>query len=185
MNKFKDFLYDKSDILIALAILLIAALVIAWRLGAIVEYPKEIIDENNNSTEYNTDTPVEENNSENANEGASEENSTEAPADQPAPEGESENTTPPENTQEETPVQDALWSSEGLLTKDVTVSWSGGSASALIQCAVDAGLFESYEEYETICLNQGITDPEQVPVWGTSTFKAGSSKADIALQIKK
>ena len=50
MKNFKDFIYDKSDIIVALAILLVAALIIAWRLGAIVEYPKDVIDKNNNTT---------------------------------------------------------------------------------------------------------------------------------------
>ena len=31
MKKFKDFLYDKNDILIALLILIVAALIITWR----------------------------------------------------------------------------------------------------------------------------------------------------------
>lgn len=157
MNKFKDFIYDKSDILIALGILLIAALLIAWRLAAIVEYPKEIIDNNNNATEYTEETPEDK------------------------PEAK------PEAKPEETPATDALWDSNGLLTRDVTVDWttaSGVGASSIIQCAVDQGLFEDYDEYANICLNNGITDPEQIPVYGQSTFKAGLSKLQVAQQIK-
>ena len=33
MKKFKDFLYDKNDILIALLILIVAALIITWRMN--------------------------------------------------------------------------------------------------------------------------------------------------------
>ena len=43
MNKIKDLIYDKSDILIAILILAIAALIILWRLGIILEYPKQLI----------------------------------------------------------------------------------------------------------------------------------------------
>ena len=43
MNKIKDIIYNKSDILIALLILAIAALIIFWRLSIILEYPKEIL----------------------------------------------------------------------------------------------------------------------------------------------
>jgi len=161
MNKFKDFLYDKSDILIALAILLVAALIIAWRLSAIVEYPKEIIDNNDNSTEYTED------------ETQKDEGTTDPPAD------------PPKDEEEDAPQPDALWSSDGLLTRDVTVTWSGSYAMEIIQCAVDAGLFEDYDEYANICLNNGITDPENIPWTESSTFAAGSSKVDVALQIKK
>ena len=158
MNKFKDFIYDKSDILIALGILLIAALIIGWRLAAIVEYPKEIIDNNNNATEYTEETPSDK--------------PEETPSDKP----------------EDTPATGSVYGSNGLLTRDVTVDWStasGASASALIQCAVDQGLFEDYDDYANVCLNNGITDPEQIPVYGTSTFTAGMSKLQVAQQIKK
>ena len=39
MNKIKDIIYDKSDILIAILILALAAILILWRLGIILEYP--------------------------------------------------------------------------------------------------------------------------------------------------
>ncbi len=38
MNKIKDFFYNKNDIIIAVIILLIAAGVIYWRVGAIIDY---------------------------------------------------------------------------------------------------------------------------------------------------
>ena len=170
MNKFKDFIYDKSDILIALGILLIAALIIGWRLAAIVEYPKEIIDDNNNATEYNEETPSDK--------------PEETPADKPENKPEEQ----PSDKPEETPATGSVYGSNGLLTRDVTVDWStasGASASAIIQCAVDQGLFEDYDDYANVCLNNGITDPEQIPVYGTSTFTAGMSKLQVAQQIKK
>lgn len=39
MNKIKDFIYDKNDLLIALAIVVLAGFVISDRIGAIMDYP--------------------------------------------------------------------------------------------------------------------------------------------------
>ena len=164
MNKFKDFLYDKSDILIALGILLIAALIIAWRLAAIVEYPKEIIDENNNATVY--EDPA----------GTSEDTPEDKPADEPSNEDENNNSNESESGD--------IWGSNGLLTRDITVTFEGNSATAIVDCAVNAGLFEDYYDYANICLNNGISDPEQIPIGGTITFEAGMSQLEVAMKIK-
>ena len=43
MNKFKDILYDKNDILVILVILAIAALVISNRIDAIMAYPQTVL----------------------------------------------------------------------------------------------------------------------------------------------
>lgn len=43
MNKFRDLLYDKNDIVVALIIILVAALVIVWRIDAIMAFPQTII----------------------------------------------------------------------------------------------------------------------------------------------
>ena len=71
MKKFKDFLYDKSDLIIALAILLIAAVLIAWRLDVIMDYPKEIVKDNDHQTEFPV-IPPDENEDEESNEGSNE-----------------------------------------------------------------------------------------------------------------
>ena len=185
MEKFKNFLYDKSDIIIAIAILLVAALVIAWRLNAIVEYPKEIIDDNN-STEFVEDTPSDtpedvpmdvpsdtpENNSETDTE--------ESTSSEQEEESKDEDLEAPQNT-----TSVSVFDSNGYLTQDVTVTWSGSYAIEIIQCAVNQGLFEDYNEYANICLNNGIASPENIPYTKTSTFPKGSTKVDIALQIHK
>lgn len=180
MNKLKNFLYDKSDIIIAVAILLVAALIIGWRLNAIVEYPKELIDENNNSTEFIEDTPADE--PESTPETTPEGNTEDAPAT--TPESQPEATPEDEGVTESTPT-DSVFDSNGCLTKDVTVTWSGSYAIEIIQCAVNQGLFEDYNEYANICLNNGISSPENIPYTETSTFAKGSTKVDIALQIHK
>ena len=43
MNKLKDIFYDKHDILVAVVILIIAALVILWRVDAIMAYPQTLV----------------------------------------------------------------------------------------------------------------------------------------------
>lgn len=42
MERFKDFLYNKNDIVVAIAILAVALVIIAFRVMAIMEYPSEL-----------------------------------------------------------------------------------------------------------------------------------------------
>ena len=43
MNKLKDIFYDKNDILVALIILAIAAVIIFWRVDVIMAYPETLV----------------------------------------------------------------------------------------------------------------------------------------------
>ncbi len=45
MEKFKDFLYNKNDIVVAIIILLIALTIIAFRVKDIMQYPKELAEQ--------------------------------------------------------------------------------------------------------------------------------------------
>lgn len=45
MKGLKDFLYDKNDIVIALVILILAGLLIVWRMDAIMAYPQTLAQE--------------------------------------------------------------------------------------------------------------------------------------------
>ena len=45
MKALKDFFYDKNDIIIALAILLIAGFIIFWRMEVIMDYPQTLAKE--------------------------------------------------------------------------------------------------------------------------------------------
>ncbi len=42
MERFKDFLYNKNDIIVALVILIVALSIIAFRIVAIMDYPKTL-----------------------------------------------------------------------------------------------------------------------------------------------
>lgn len=49
MEKLKDFIYNKNDIIIAIVILLIASIVIYSRIGAIMKYPETVATQNEKS----------------------------------------------------------------------------------------------------------------------------------------
>ena len=140
MKGLKDFIYDKNDILIALVILILAALLIIWRMDVIMAYPETLAEQTNT-----TDT-----------------------TEESAVSGESGNSS------------SGLWS-DGALTRDVTVTIEGGSATAAVQSLIDAGLFESYDEYTKVCEAAGYV-PEEIKAT-TVTFEQGSTQTDIAKQV--
>lgn len=174
MKKFKDFIYDKNDIIIAVLILAVAALIIFWRLNVILEYPKQLL----GNDEPNVENPVENTGDNSAGTDKPADNSGNSGAGSGAGSG-SDSTTndnePADNTQEL-----PLWQG-GVLTKDVEVEVSGNSASAAIQCLIDIGLFDDYAEYQTICDEAGL-DHEKVKA-GTFKFNKGSTKKDIAKKM--
>ena len=158
MKKFKDFLYDKNDIFIALLILLAASLIIIWRMNAIIDYPRELVGKNT--------PPVEE---------------PVPPAETIDDEGDSDDGGSDKNdAPDDSSDSDAVWAN-GVLTKEITVKVEGDSASAAIQCLVDAGLFDSYQDYQSTCTSEGM-DHEKVQA-GTFTFAKGLSKVAVAKTI--
>lgn len=178
MKKFKDFLYDKNDILIAVLILVVAAAIIAWRMDVILQYPKQLI-----SNDTTIDTPTVDPSDPNA--GTDGDNTGDGTKDDPAGTGDSNpagNGEAPADNGTGADGQDTaeLWMA-GALTRDVEVDVTGNTATAAIQCLVDAGLFEDYAEYKTICSQSGLDD-EKVS-GGTFTFTKGSTKTDIAKKI--
>lgn len=175
MKKLKDILYDYNDILIALAIMVIAALLIMWRISAIVEYPREFISDNTEVSEPagengESGDPADEPAGD-PSEPAGEEGEGDEPADDPADE-------PADEPAEES---SSLWEG-GMLTRDVQVSVSGGSsATDAIQRLIDAGLFKDYAEYQAICDELGLN--HQMVGAGIFVFDKGSTKTDVARVI--
>ena len=161
MKKLKDFIYDKNDIVIALLILAVAALIISWRLGIILEYPKQLLGADDPSIQ----TPV----------GGDED--PDLPGNTDEPQG-GEGDEP--QVGEDEPADIPLWDG-GMLTEDVEVEVEGASASAAVKCLVEAGLFEDYAEYQKICESEGMNH-EKVSA-GTFTFKKGTTKVQIAKKI--
>ena len=171
MKKLKDFIYDKNDIVIAILILAVAALIISWRLGIILEYPKQLLGTDNPvfDTPVSDDDVTQPDDSEGDDPQSSE-------GDQPQG-GEGETDEPQGGeTEEDIPLWDG-----GVLTEDVEVEVEGASASAAVKCLVNAGLFEDYAEYQKICEEEGMNH-EKVSA-GTFTFKKGTTKVQIAKKI--
>ena len=173
MKKFKDFLYDKNDILIAVLILVVAASIIAWRMDVILQYPKQLI---HNDSQIET-PPVDPSKTDDTASGDQTDNQTGS--------GDSTDGTTGENTGEDDANSgsqgvETLWAA-GTLTKDVEVDVTGNTATAAIQCLVDAGLFKDYAEYKQICTQSGLDD-EKVR-GGTFTFEKGSTKTDLAKKM--
>ena len=170
MKKLKDFIYDKNDIVIAVLILVVAALIISWRLGIILEYPKQLL----GTDDPGIQTPV----------GGDEDPGLPDDGEGDEPQG-SEGDEPQggegdEPQGNEPPEDIPLWDG-GMLTEDVEVEVEGASASAAVKCLVNAGLFEDYAEYQKICEEEGM-DHEKVSA-GTFTFKKGTTKKEIAKKI--
>lgn len=163
MEKIKDFIYDKNDILVALLILVLAALLIMWQMDVIMDYPETIFAQGE---------------------------SGEIPASDDAVKGDATGTDNDNNDNDngedegaggsDTATTDSLWKA-GALTKDVEVDVYGNSATAAIQCLVDAGLFKDYDEYKSICDKAGMNH-EKVSA-GTLLFEKGFTKEDVARKI--
>ncbi len=170
MKKFKDFIYDKNDIIIAVLILAVAALIIAWRLDVILQYPKQLI---NNGADTNVSEPAD--NTDNSGDNA------DKPADNS---GDAANSNSGDNANngDSTPAQEPaqLWV-DGKLSRDIEVDVTGTTASAAVQCLIDKGLFTDYSEYQEACASLGLNH-EKVSA-GTMTFTKGSTKADVARKI--
>lgn len=163
MKRLKDFFYDKNDILIALAILVIAALLIIWRMEVIMAYPQTLAEET--GTVQTTEDEAVDDDSASDDKGSDSQNSTDKKDSDSQQTGSADN---------------SIWS-DGKLAKDVTVTVAGGSAVAAVDSLVNAGLFASYDEYSKICKAAGYT-PENIKA-AAFTFKAGSTQTDIAQMV--
>lgn len=198
MNKIKDIFYDKSDIVVAILVLAIAAVLIVWRLGVILEYPKEHIGTEN--SDILTESPITEVDDKTDNqgiivegddvssgsegessegEGQTEGNTQDNEGSVSGGEG-SEGSEDEDNNSNVNDAEPSLWM-DGKLTKTVTVDVEGNSATSAVKCLVDADLFDDYDEYKSICITLGLDD-EKVSA-GTFTFKKGTSKEKIAKSI--
>lgn len=165
MKKFKDFLYDKNDLIIALLILVAATLIIIWRMDTIMEYPKTLISD---TASTSTETDVTDSSDEN------EDSSAQSSSDE---ESSSDNDDAKTSVTSDNDDSQPLWS-HGVLSREITVNVSGLSASEAVQCLVDAGLFTDYEEYKSVCAAAGL-DHQKISA-GSFTFSKGSSKTNIA-----
>lgn len=174
MNKLKDFIYDKNDVIIAALILIVAALIITWRMNVILQYPKELI----NSDDIQVEEPAGNQNSQSGADDTDKINGTvdgNANADGDA---QTSGDSAQNDAQTQQPAQ--LWL-DGKLAQDVEVTVDGATASAAIQCLIDKELFTDYAEYQSLCDTLGLNH-EKVSA-GTFTFEKGSTKEQIAKKV--
>lgn len=183
MKKFKDFIYDKNDIIIAVLILVAAALIICWRVNVILEYPKQLLGNDGNPAVENpvdnvgdADKPSDGGDNSDA---ANNIGSDAGNVSDTAQTGDDQQAAGNQQTSDDS-QELPLWQG-GVLTRDVEVEVTGNSASAAIQCLIDKGLFDDYAEYQTICDDSGL-DHEKVKA-GTFTFTKGATKKDIAKKM--
>ncbi len=167
MKFLKDFFYDKNDILVALLILVLAGGIIFWRVEVIMAYPSTIVAESNASdtAEYTA-----------ANAGEDSEAS-----DREDDESDASESSDQEDGEEDTSQSSSSIMEDGVLTQDVTVTVPSGSATNAVNALVSAGLFDSYDDFVTVCESSGYSSENIMAA--TYLFRAGMTKADIAGRV--
>lgn len=201
MKRIKDFFYNCNDLIVILLILAAAAALIYWRVNIIMDYPKTLaveIQETGTAEGLDIDMSDVENDSEAADEvskedaeatdekkdGDSTENDKSAEGNVENNEGTDSNDENTEGTDqeqgdaEEAPAELVV---DGALTKEITVAAAEGTAEETAQAFIDLGIFSSYDDYYEVCVNSGI-DPTQI-VAGSYTFPAGTTLEAIVSQI--
>ena len=190
MNKIKDIIYNKSDILIALLILAIAALIIFWRLSIILEYPKELIGTDEASevlTEPDEDAATTDANAgtDNANANAEASQNTDNAGNDASANSDAANADANKDAESESGdsgevTKAAKWDGDKLAA-DLQVTLTGTTAYEAVMCMVDAGIFKDYEEYQDICGTMGY-DHEKMRA-GVFTFAKGTTREDIIKEV--
>ena len=151
MNKIKDILYDKNDILVALLILAVAALIICSKVDTIMNYPEHLAQQNSSSI-------------------TQAEGDTEAMLDE-----ETQNTddSDQQNTQKGN-------EKEGTTKTGETVTFvisSGASTQAIADNLMDEGLIKNSNDFVNYLVNAHL---DTKIVAGTFKIPEGSSISEIA-----
>lgn len=162
MNKFKDLIYDKNDLFIALLILLCAGLVIFSKINLIMDYPAtlsaaEASSSKQSAVQYTGDTKSEETDAQNETETAEQ-----------APTGD---TGEPADSNPQTETEEAPNGSSITVTIDY-----GATGSDIAQVLVDAGLLDTRQQFYD-AVNQAGADTRLQA--GTFEIPAGSSPDEI------
>ncbi len=164
MKHLREFIYDKSDILVALVILLIAALVIFWRFEAIADYPSTLVDtEKGKSASESSEMTKSKDKSKNT--------------DSKATRSEKENSDSGADKDDNGGNSSKVYR-DGVTKEDANVSVQSGSAIEATESLVSLGYFNSFDDFISTCSSAGV-DPNAIKA-GNFTIPAGSSKSDIA-----
>lgn len=171
MKLLKDIIYDKNDVLVALLIICIAGLLIAWRMDVIMDYPNTLAKQTDTVSTTNDDVVPEEVGNTSEQTSSTNSSNTQSTTDNNKPSTSSESSNSSSNS---------VWNN-GTLSKDVKVTIQGGSATEAVQSLVDIGLFKSYKDYENVCKAAGY-DPLGIKAT-TFTLTKGMTQTDIAKKV--
>ncbi|MGE9896092.1 hypothetical protein ACQQ97_04190 [Anaerovoracaceae bacterium SGI.195] len=179
MRHLREFIYDKSDILVALVILIIAGLLIFWRFEAIADYPSTLVKSGDVQTARDNSDKTRNNN--NASKAKEKKPSTDKDGEK-----ESDKSGDDKNSSGKTDSKDDSKSSEsssaiydgGVTGRATTVIVQSGSATDAVNSLVNAGYFDSYDDFVSTCQSLGI-DSGSIKA-GTFSIPAGSGKNDVA-----
>ncbi len=161
MGKLKDLIYDTSDVIVAVIIVLIASVIIAISIGNILDYPSFIAEQQQQENEnFGLAVPM-----------GDEENTAEEPSVpvEPTPEAitpEPEQVTPPV---EETPVVTTPQNYTVVIN-------SGESMSSIAQKLVNLGLFTSPQHFTTTVVNLKADNAIKA---GTFTIPSSSTPEQV------
>jgi len=169
MNKLKDIIYDKNDLLIALVILLFAALVIYQKIDVIMDYPATMSIASATENEEGTKPAAQEDEgaAPGTNSGANDEESASDDRQDVEYSGSTGNDDQNEDSEE----------SPSPSKKDVTLTIEyGATGSSIAQSLVDEGLLESRQDFYDAVNKAGADTKLQA---GTFTIPAGSTADEI------
>lgn len=172
MRKFKNFIYRTNDILIAIVVILVACGLIAWRLNVIMDYPATLTSEVTSAQSQDADADKAEK--------AGDSDKAEKAGKAGKSDAEGVDKSDADGGNASNNGADGLYAG-GNLSKSVTVTVQGGSATAAANCLVAAGLFSDYNDYAQACKKAG-NSPEAIKA-STFTFSKGMSKVDIAKMV--
>ena len=159
-SKFRDFLYNTSDVWVTAVILIAALIIIGWRVNVIMAYPKHM-------TSGNVKTTAE------VKKDAQKKQSASSVPDSKSSEAKSSDT---ESSDSSSAVRAEY--KDGRLVKTITIKLETGSLTYAMRQLKSYGLYDSAHEYRLCCRQQG-RKPSDIKA-GTHTFKKGWTKAKIA-----
>ncbi|MDD5922932.1 MAG: hypothetical protein PUC44_07145 [Eubacteriales bacterium] len=183
-NSSKDFIYNYSDILIAVLILAAAALIIAWRVQVIMAYPSTLTKSDKAKVTEEVkkaQTAKSEKKKEQAEASGKTSNSdSSSDSSSSSKSSDSSSKSSSSSSKSSKSSSSSLFKKEKL-TKSVTVNIPSGSLDNAVQSLVDAGLFDDANEYNTLCAAAGV-DPSSIKT-GEFKLEKGMSKTDIAIRV--
>lgn len=173
MRHLREFIYDKSDILVALVILLVAGLLIFWRFEAIADYPSTLVKSGE------VQSARDDSNKNKAKDPSKSDSSNAVDKDSDKSETANKDTSQNDSKDASDKKQSTSGIYDGGVTgRDSSVTVQSGSAAEAANSLVSAGYFDSYDDFISTCQSLGI-DPGTIKA-GTFNIPAGSNKSDVA-----